>query len=29
VRRENGSWLVDGLLAAKELEERLEIGERP
>jgi len=29
VRRENGSWLVDGLLSAKELEERLGIGERP
>ena len=29
VRREDGSWLVDGLLAAEELEGRLGIGERP
>jgi putative hemolysin len=29
VRREDGSWLVDGLLAAEELEERLGIDERP
>jgi len=29
VRREDGSWLVDGLLAAEELEDRLGIDERP
>jgi putative hemolysin len=29
VRREDGSWLVDGLLAAEELEDRLGINERP
>jgi putative hemolysin len=29
VRREDGSWLVDGLLAAEELEDRLGISERP
>jgi putative hemolysin len=29
VRREDGSWLVDGLLAAEELEGRLGIGGRP
>ena len=28
VRREDGSWLVDGLLAAEELEERLGLSER-
>jgi putative hemolysin len=28
VRREDGSWLVDGLLAAEELEERLGLDER-
>jgi putative hemolysin len=28
VRREDGSWLVDGLLAAEELEDRLEMSER-
>jgi magnesium and cobalt exporter, CNNM family len=28
VRREDGSWLVDGLLAAEELEDRLGINER-
>src|SRR3712207_2618722 len=29
VRREDGSWLVDGLLAADELKERLELRELP
>jgi putative hemolysin len=29
VRREDGSWLVDGLLAADELKERLGLGELP
>ena len=29
VRREDGSWLVDGLLAAEELEKRLGMGGRP
>ena len=29
VRREDGSWLVDGLLAAEELEDRLGIGQSP
>jgi putative hemolysin len=29
VRRKDGSWLVDGLLAAEELEDRLGIGQSP
>jgi putative hemolysin len=29
VRREDGSWLVDGLLAAEELKERLALEELP